>query len=297
MHSLQLPAAPNLSIHSHSHLNPCPLFLLCSSMSRGRALSLAAPEQTKGLKDAVQRNKAIKMAGAWAFCAARAAASVCMLTALRRRPCLACLPASRHRPPLQRCYPGPPVHSLAPRRPVAPAADKAQWKLGRAAKKGEADRCGAGQGCLSFRIRTVHAAWLIDSLFGGSPPHCPPKLTLACSAAINLAVVSRRQLTNAHLGPSAAPAGTSPTSSPSTCSLESGRAAPQTGGSRCSGAAPLFATWFFARLLQRSGAGRGYFIGRPSGMILSRWQHAILPPCCLLCCYAAAPRAASDCLP
>ncbi len=190
MHSLQLPAAPNLSIHSHSHLNPCPLFLLCSSMSRGRALSLAAPEQTKGLKDAVQRNKAIKMAGAWAFCAARAAASVCMLTALRRRPCLACLPASRHRPPLQRCYPGPPVHSLAPRRPVAPAADKAQWKLGRAAKKGEADRCGAGQGCLSFRIRTVHAAWLIDSLFGGSPPHCPPKLTLACSAAINLAVIS-----------------------------------------------------------------------------------------------------------
>ncbi|PRW33236.1 nucleolar GTP-binding isoform A [Chlorella sorokiniana] len=50
------------------------------SMSRGRALSMAAPEQSKGLKDAVQRNKAIKM------------------------------------------------------------ADKAQWKLGRAAKKGEADR-------------------------------------------------------------------------------------------------------------------------------------------------------------
>lgn len=36
-------------------------------MSRGRALSLAAPEQTKGLKDAVQRNKAIKMAGKCCF--------------------------------------------------------------------------------------------------------------------------------------------------------------------------------------------------------------------------------------
>ncbi|KAL4439792.1 hypothetical protein ABPG75_002793 [Micractinium tetrahymenae] len=50
------------------------------SMSRGRALSLAPADATKGLKDATQRNKAIKM------------------------------------------------------------ADKAQWKLGKAAKKGEADR-------------------------------------------------------------------------------------------------------------------------------------------------------------
>lgn len=34
------------------------------SMSRGRALSMAAPEANRGLKDATQRNKAIKMAGA-----------------------------------------------------------------------------------------------------------------------------------------------------------------------------------------------------------------------------------------
>lgn len=35
----------------------------CRSMSRGRALSMAAPEQGKGFKDSAQKNKAIKMAG------------------------------------------------------------------------------------------------------------------------------------------------------------------------------------------------------------------------------------------
>ena len=37
------------------------MILCCRSMSRGRSLSLAAPGQKSGLKDAVQVNRSIKM--------------------------------------------------------------------------------------------------------------------------------------------------------------------------------------------------------------------------------------------
>lgn len=59
------------------------------SMSRGRALSLAPADASKGLKDATQRNKAIKMAGEAA-------------SALRRRRCCPLAPRAMA---LRRCNP------------------------------------------------------------------------------------------------------------------------------------------------------------------------------------------------
>jgi hypothetical protein len=106
-------------------------------MSRGRALSLAAPNgKNGGLKDAAQRNKAIKMAGgskrgAWrrSLCGGEVREEWQQTLAARRPPCC----------PAPSCLPAQPL-PLSPRPPPSKPADKAQWELGRGAKKGEADR-------------------------------------------------------------------------------------------------------------------------------------------------------------
>lgn len=64
-------------------LTPCPASSLLPgrSMSRGRALSLAPADASTGLKDASQRNKAIKMAGErrwWFWCSPLSILVVCV---------------------------------------------------------------------------------------------------------------------------------------------------------------------------------------------------------------------------
>ena len=53
--------APLAQAGSDSYENYTHYYILCRSMSRGRALSTASAEPNKGLRDASQRNKSIKL--------------------------------------------------------------------------------------------------------------------------------------------------------------------------------------------------------------------------------------------